>query len=206
MTFNNTDPSSNGISVVSNSQIKFDYAGVYDIQFSAQVDRTSGGSVDTVDIWLSKNGTNVPDTNGTVTISGSAADAKIIAAWNYVVNVAVNDYFELYWQASDTDIILHHETSKTLPTRPAIPSVILTATQVMYTQVGPTGPAGPTGPTGPPGSTTLDGLTDVTITSPITGQALVYNAGISQWVNTTASTDPMNDSKFTAIITTDVGV
>jgi hypothetical protein len=51
----------------------------------------------------------------------------------------------------------------------------------------------------------LDGLTDVTITSPSTGQALVYNGTTSQWVNTTASTDPMNDTKFTAIITTDVG-
>jgi hypothetical protein len=51
----------------------------------------------------------------------------------------------------------------------------------------------------------LNDLTDVTITSPVTGQALVYNGTISQWVNTTASTDPMNDAKFTAIITTDVG-
>jgi hypothetical protein len=45
----------------------------------------------------------------------------------------------------------------------------------------------------------------VTISGPQTGQALVYNAAISKWVNTTASTDPMNDPKFTAIITTDVG-
>jgi hypothetical protein len=52
----------------------------------------------------------------------------------------------------------------------------------------------------------LDGATDVTITSPVTGQALVYDGTSSQWVNTTASTDPMNDDKFTAIITMDVGV
>jgi hypothetical protein len=52
----------------------------------------------------------------------------------------------------------------------------------------------------------LDGATDVTISSPVTGQALVYDGTSSQWVNTTASTDPMNDNKFTAIITMDVGV
>jgi hypothetical protein len=46
----------------------------------------------------------------------------------------------------------------------------------------------------------------VTITSPSTGQALVYDGTSSQWVNTTASTNPMNDTKFTAIITMDVGV
>jgi hypothetical protein len=49
-------------------------------------------------------------------------------------------------------------------------------------------------------------LTDVTITgTPANGQALVYSSGTSQWVNSAVSTDPMNDSKFTAIITTDVG-
>ena len=78
---------------------------------------------------------------------------------------------------------------------------------------GPTGITGPTGPTGLTGATGasgpvvgIDALTDVTITSPATGQALVYDGTTSQWVNTTASTDPMNDSKFTAIITMDVGV
>jgi hypothetical protein len=68
------------------------------------------------------------------------------------------------------------------------------------------GETGPQGFQGPQGFTTLDGATDVTITSPSTGQALVYDGTSSQWVNTTASTDPMNDSKFTAIITMDVGV
>ena len=79
--------------------------------------------------------------------------------------------------------------------------------------IGPVGATGPTGATGPAGATGasgpvvgIDALTDVTITSPATGQALVYNGATSQWVNTTASTDPMNDDKFTAIITMDVGV
>jgi hypothetical protein len=52
----------------------------------------------------------------------------------------------------------------------------------------------------------INDLTDVTITSPVAGQALVYDGTTSQWVNTTASTDPMNDAKFSAIILMDVGV
>jgi len=54
-------------------------------------------------------------------------------------------------------------------------------------------------------ASSLDDLTDVTITSAANGQALVYNSSAGQWVNSAVSTDPMNDSKFTAIITTDVG-
>jgi hypothetical protein len=57
-----------------------------------------------------------------------------------------------------------------------------------------------------PGNNHLEWMHDVSITSPVTGQALVYDGTSSQWVNTTASTDPMNDNKFTAIITMDVGV
>ena len=34
-------------------------AGTYDVQFSAQLDRTSGGGSNTTDIWLAYNGNNV---------------------------------------------------------------------------------------------------------------------------------------------------
>jgi len=37
-------------------------------------------------------------------------------------------------------------TTRTDPVRPAVPSLILTVTQVMYTQAGSTGSTGPTGP------------------------------------------------------------
>jgi hypothetical protein len=53
-----------------------------------------------------------------------------------------NDYIELMWRTSDTRLELIADVAGTNPTRPAIPSIILTASQVMYTQVGPTGPAG----------------------------------------------------------------
>lgn len=45
---------------------------------------------------------------------------------------------------------------------------------------------GPQGPQGPAGASNLDGLTDVTITTPSSGQALVYNG--SAWVNQAVST------------------
>jgi hypothetical protein len=53
------------------------------------------------------------------------------------------------------------------------------------------------------GATTLDDLTDVTISTPSSGQSLVYTG--TQWANQVVSTNPMNDNKFTAIITMDIG-
>jgi hypothetical protein len=145
ITFNNTDPDSIGVSVVSNSQITFANAGVYNIQFSAQADRVSGSGSDSIDIWFRKNGTNIPESNGVITVAGGAAAAKTIASWNYMLKLSAGDYVELAWRTSDTNLQFIHEASATSPTRPAIPSVIVTAQQVMYTQLGPTGATGATG-------------------------------------------------------------
>ena len=55
MTLNHTNPDSNGVSIVSNSQITFANAGVYNIQFSAQIqDTTSGGNINNIQIWFKK--------------------------------------------------------------------------------------------------------------------------------------------------------
>jgi hypothetical protein len=145
VTFNNTDPDSIGVSVVSNSRITFANAGVYNIQFSAQADRVSGSGTDSIDIWFRKNGTDIPESNGVITVAGGAAAAKTIASWNYMLKLSAGDYVELAWRTSDTNLQLIHENSATSPTRPAIPSVIVTAQQVMYTQLGPTGATGATG-------------------------------------------------------------
>jgi len=159
ITLNNTDPDSNGVSVVSNSRITFAYPGVYNIEFSVQADRVSGSGVDTIDIWFRKNGTDLPESNGVITVSGGAAAAKTIAAWNYMLELVANDYVELIWRTSDIRLELIHEPAGTSPTRPAVPSVIVTAHQVMYTQLGPTGATGSTGPTGPTGPTGTFGPT-----------------------------------------------
>jgi hypothetical protein len=127
MNFETTDISS-GVSIASNSRITLANSGTYNIQFSAQIDRVSGSGTDTVHIWLIKNGTNVSASAGAVTISGGAAAAKTIASWNYVVDVAANDYYELVWEATDSNIQLINQAAG--GNIPSTPSIILTVTQV----------------------------------------------------------------------------
>ena len=178
MTFNNTDPDSNGVSIVSNSRITFAHDGVYDIEFSAQVDRVSSSGTDTIDIWFRKNGIDIPESNTVVTVSGGALAAKTVAAWNYMLKLNAGDYVELMWRTSDIRLEFIHEPAGTNPTRPAVPSVIATVHQVMYTQVGPQGPTGP-------GVDELVELIDVDIDAPVTnGQWLEYDSLSSKWVNT----------------------
>jgi hypothetical protein len=130
VTLNSADPENNGVSVVDDSKITVANDGVYNIQFSAQLDRTQGSGVDEVDVWLTKNLENVPDTNTKVTVSGTANQAKVVAAWNFVLRLEADDFVELYWSSTDANIIMHHQDAQTGPVRPAIPSIILTVTQV----------------------------------------------------------------------------
>jgi hypothetical protein len=129
MSLNTTDIT-NGISISGstnpfNTYIKTENAGVYNIQFSAQLDKTDGGS-DEIIIWLRKNGTDLTDTATTITLSSSTR--KQVAAWNWFVTSAANDYYQIIWISADTGMRLLAETISA--THPGIPSVIVTANRV----------------------------------------------------------------------------
>jgi hypothetical protein len=125
MTFNTTD-SSNGVSIGSpTSQLVAANQGVYNVQFSAQLDKTSGG-VGNIYIWLRKNGSNVPNTSTTVAIQGSAA--RTVAAWNFITQLEPTEYVELMWATDDTSVRILAASATSV--WPAIPSVICTITQV----------------------------------------------------------------------------
>jgi len=151
MTVNNSDPSNNDVVIgATSSQIKVLNAGVYNIQFSAQVDKTDGGK-DTIDIWFAKNGVNIPDSNSIYTMEGNPD--KLVAVLNFMLELNANDYIQIAWHSADTAMFLHHDVVGASPTRPATPSVIITVQQVMNTMAGPQGPQGAQGPTGSQGDT-----------------------------------------------------
>jgi len=131
-TFNNYDPSNNSIVLQNNSQIRVLFSGVYNIQFSAQVLASTGTGTETT-IWLRKNGVDVPDTAGT--ISTHANSNKQLPAWNYVLQLAINDYIELVWSANNSSVSIVATGASTSPVHPAIPSFILTATQITNKQL-----------------------------------------------------------------------
>ena len=118
---------SRGISVVSDSRITMASGGIYNIQFSAQLDKTDSGD-DTVQIWLRKNGNNVANTNTETTLVGN--NGKHVAAWNFVVQASAGDYYEIAWHSADTAVFINYIVAASTPTRPAIPSAIVTVTQV----------------------------------------------------------------------------
>jgi len=145
ITINSTDSSAtNGIYIgVPTSRIYNTYSGIYNIQFSAQLTTIStGNSTDTINIWIKKNGTNVPETDGQVNIPTKTGGN--IVGWNYVLALNAGDYIEFYLKCITTSnvSIASIAAGGVVPNdNPASPSIIVTYTQVAYN--GPTGPTGP---------------------------------------------------------------
>ena len=99
-------------------------AGVYNIEFSAQVDRNKGTDSE-LWIWLAVNGSSVAESASVIRVKGN--DGETVASWNFLVELASNDYFSIIWATDDLDTYL--ETFAASAFHPAIPSFILTVTQ-----------------------------------------------------------------------------
>jgi hypothetical protein len=123
MTFDVTDLSFGIYTGTPNSRIYIDTEGIYNFQFSAQLDKISGG-VGLVFIWPRVNGIDIPDSATQIRIQGN--NAETVAAWNFVLPLNAGDYFELTWSTDDTSCQIL--ASAATPPVPAIPSVILTVT------------------------------------------------------------------------------
>lgn len=128
MSFNTTDLS-NGISISGsdNDKIKFYNNGVYNIQFSAQIDKTNSSN-HKLYIWLAKNGTNVAYSNTAVAIFGGSNEESV-AAWNFYTQASVGDYYQLLMATTDSNVIIQADASPS-GSIPAIPSIILTVGRV----------------------------------------------------------------------------
>ena len=128
ITLNNTDAdATSGVSIVDNSKITVDATGVYNIQFSAQLYRSTGGTSKQAIIWLRKNGVDIPATSTHVTMQANAT--YLVASWNFFVKLNAGQNVELMIWQDDAIQILYDQANVTVP-YPATPSVILTVEKV----------------------------------------------------------------------------
>ena len=131
ITFNTVDYE-NGISIVSGSQLKVAYSGLYNVQFSFQFSNLDNAPQD-AHVWFRKNGTDVPKSNS---IFGMAARKNatdpyhVIAAMNYYIDLAKDDYIQIIWSATSTAVTIDATGTQTSPTRPSTPSTIATMNYV----------------------------------------------------------------------------
>jgi hypothetical protein len=131
MTINSTDtPNTNGVSIVGGSKITATYPGVYNLQFSVQLQNTDN-QIQDISIWLRQNGTDLVGSTGLISIparkSASAGEeAHGLFGWNYFVTMAASDYIQLYWSTTNAAVTIQAYAASTGPVRPSTSSVVAT--------------------------------------------------------------------------------
>lgn len=125
MTLNTTD-FSNQVSI-SASEITVANAGIYNLQFSVQFQNTDTAFQD-VYIWLRQNGVDIPGSTGFISVPNKHAgtDGHSIVGWNYFLNMAANDYIEIYWSVPNVAVTIQHLAASGTPNKPSTQSVVAT--------------------------------------------------------------------------------
>jgi hypothetical protein len=119
-----------GIEVRSGDEIWFEKAGQYLVSFRLQV--TNRDNQDHLfEVWAAFNGTNYPLSNTRFDVP----QRKNASEWGHVVpsitgiftvSNPTQDYLTIKWWSDSTLVFLEHYPAGTSPTRPEIPSVIMT--------------------------------------------------------------------------------
>lgn len=114
-----------GFHLSSNTRIVAENTGLYNYQFSLQLS-SSSASTKNIWIWPRIDGQDVP--NSATRISVSTNNGSLVAAWNFIFSMIPGRYFELMWAVDDLTLFLDNPPVTNFC--PAIPSVILTVSQV----------------------------------------------------------------------------
>lgn len=116
-----------GVRYENGSQIVVPIKGIYEFNWSIQLDKSGGGS-SAVDIWLRKNGADIPRSGGQVVVDGQQGETLPFV--NYFLELEPNDYVEVVFASADNTVGATYFPAWTDPpnnyTRPAIPAIITT--------------------------------------------------------------------------------
>ena len=126
----NTPVIQEAIEVRNNHEIWFTYPGQYLVTFSLMF-TNRGNSVQEIEVWAKDSANNYPLSNTRLDI----AARKSLSVWAHAVATITGiftvtnpdtNYLSIAWWSDGADVFLEHYAAGTSPTRPAIPSVILT--------------------------------------------------------------------------------
>lgn len=126
----NTTEISNGVTVVNDgsgnpTRITVSQSGFYQISVSNQYTSTNASAKD-VQTWLSKNGTNVADSNSYITLTGNAENA--VFSTTYGISLSAGDYVQIMWATSDTTVSINNIPATGYS--PAAPATIVSVIQI----------------------------------------------------------------------------
>lgn len=126
MTLDTTD-FSNDVSI-SSSKITVANSGIYNLQFSVQLENADNAPQDTF-IWLKQNGVDIVGSTGKVGMparKGVGDPFHSIFGWNYFVSMTAGQYIEIYWSTTNANVSIQFYPASGTPTKPSTQSVVAT--------------------------------------------------------------------------------
>lgn len=122
--FDTEEDTGGGISLGTNkSRIYVKETGDYFLQFSAVFSK-SNSNTRYAEVWLKKNGVDVPRTNTRIMVSGNPGDQVMTVG--FILDLEAGDYVQFQMLSNDSDMHLTAYTGLTSPARPDIPAIITT--------------------------------------------------------------------------------
>lgn len=123
-----------GITIASNTRITFAAAGTYRINASLQFNNSSAADR-FVDIWFSKDGTNIANSNGRVAVPKLGDGGTYLLAYEIFETVTAGQYIEIYWYPENVAVTLHYRAAVAAspgvtPAIPATPPAIVVAQRI----------------------------------------------------------------------------
>jgi len=119
---------SNEVSLQTGSKITVANAGVYNLQFSVQLQNLDNAPQD-VFIWLKQNGTDIVGSTGLVGMparKSAGVPFHDIKGWNYFLSMNAGDYVQIYWSTTNVDVTIQTYPASGTPTKPSTASVVAT--------------------------------------------------------------------------------
>jgi hypothetical protein len=126
----------NQVRVVTNgtelTRITFDNTGIYNLQFSIQVQNTDNAQHD-LTVWIRKNGVDVFGSSGFISVparksAGAGNEGHGVYGWNYLLSVVAGEYYEIVWSTNNaTHVTIQYYPGANPP--PSTASVLATVTQ-----------------------------------------------------------------------------
>ena len=120
------------IILADNTKITVPSDGIYNLQFSIQFKNVDNAQHDAI-VWLKINGSDLPNSATQYTIPARKS-AEIfgynVASLTFMLDMDADDYVEIYWIPTNTNITIESLPASVSPAYPAIPSIISCMLQV----------------------------------------------------------------------------
>jgi hypothetical protein len=127
LTLSNTD-FTNGVTLDTGSKMTVANAGIYNLQFSVQVENLDNAPQDMY-IWFKQNGTDIVGSTGVIGFlarKNPGDPSHDIKGWNYFLSMAANDYVQIYWSPTIATLTIPTYAASGTPTKPSTASVVAT--------------------------------------------------------------------------------